>query len=117
MSSTTSTGGSSGTGWRTSNTRRVVWPSGIVSPGSHFGATVWNDGGSAGAPSTVTSLNVSVLAIGLLSAGTGRPDRAYRGGRSGSTHHWGPFCSPLASRETHAGKQKAPVSGGFTWSG
>jgi hypothetical protein len=43
-----------------------------VSPGSHFGATVVNDGGSAGAPSTVTSLNVSVLAIGLLSAGTGR---------------------------------------------
>jgi hypothetical protein len=34
-------------------------------------ATVFNVGGSAAAPSAVSSLNVN--AIGLLSAGTGRP--------------------------------------------
>ena len=42
VSSTTRTGGSSGLGWRTSITRSVLRPSGIVSPGSHFGATVVN---------------------------------------------------------------------------
>jgi hypothetical protein len=34
-----------------------------MSPGRHSGTTVWNVGGSAGAPSAVTSLKVSVLAV------------------------------------------------------
>src|SRR5262245_49927988 len=69
VSSTTRTGGSSGSAWRTSITRSVVCPSGIVSPGTHFGATVVNDGGSAGAPTAVSRRNVHVIRLSFRGAG------------------------------------------------
>src|SRR5262249_41369514 len=53
----TRTGGSSASSSRTSTTRSVLLPSGIVSPALQFGTAAVSVGGSAGAPSLVSSLN------------------------------------------------------------
>src|SRR5262245_37510143 len=62
MSSTTRTGGWSASSSRTSTTRSVLpAPSGIVSPELQFGTALVSVGGSAAAPSLVSSLNRNVI--------------------------------------------------------
>src|SRR5262249_57968545 len=69
VSSTTRMGGSSGSAWRTSTTRSVRGPSGIVSPVRHNAVIVVNVGGSAGAPAAVSRRNVHVIRLSFRGAG------------------------------------------------
>src|SRR5215813_3727905 len=86
VSSTTRMGGSSGSAWRTSTTRSVRGPSGIVSPVRHNAVIVVNVGGSAGAPSAVSRRNVHVIRLSFRGAGRHVEDNAGGGSRT-CTHH------------------------------
>jgi hypothetical protein len=67
---------------RTPTTRSAPpGPSGITSPGRHIGATVWNDGGSAGVPSVVSRLKVNAHRSSLSRLGPDGDSRILRPGR------------------------------------
>src|SRR4029453_13842304 len=93
-------------------TRRLFSrPSAIVSPGRQFGTAALSVGGSAGVPSSCSSLNVKVIRFSFrfrLGTGGGGEGGAVRGGGSQT-----PIPSRRAGPERAYGQPKLSVSDPF----